>query len=290
MPHPTVCHASDVGQGLDLASPPEPGPDLAQDPEQEMSRLADAAVQDLVHELAVRFAAFGSDAAAPGAGSDGDPPDSLTRLHVLAHLTRAVDRRASQEASSAARQGARYPQIGEAWGITRQGARKRWPGLVFTAQPLSRPLVSRSDQMNGLSVPRSYSVLLVEDDPADVLLIQDALSESSRTRTLTHVGDGVEALEYLRDPDRERPDLIVLDLNMPRMNGREFLAVLQDDPDLGSIPLVVLTTSAAPDDIADAYRKHANAYVTKPVNLDDFLEAVQRIDTFFLDTSAPLPR
>jgi CheY-like chemotaxis protein len=143
--------------------------------------------------------------------------------------------------------------------------------------------------MNALTPPRAYSVLLVEDDPADVLLIEDALSEGGRTRLLTHVGDGIEALEYLRDSSHDRPDLIVLDLNMPRMNGREFLAVLQDDQDLGSIPLVVLTTSAAPDDIADAYQKHANAYVTKPVNLDDFLEAVQRIDSFFLETSAPLP-
>jgi CheY-like chemotaxis protein len=277
MPHPTVSAAPGLDQDSHRDSAPEPWPD----PERDMSRLADEAVRDLVHELAQRSAASG-----PG----GIPPGPLTRLHVLAHLMRAVDRRAQEEATSAARQGARYPQIGEAWGITRQGARKRWPGLVFTAQPPSRPLMSRSDPMNGLSLPRSYSVLLVEDDPADVMLIQDALGEGSMTRSLTHVGDGVEALEYLRDPDRERPDLIVLDLNMPRMNGREFLAVLQDDPDLGSIPLVVLTTSAAPDDIADAYRKHANAYVTKPVNLDEFLEAVQRIDRFFLDTSAPLPR
>jgi CheY-like chemotaxis protein len=143
--------------------------------------------------------------------------------------------------------------------------------------------------MNALTPPRTFGVLLVEDDPADALLIEDALSEGGVTRALTHVGDGLEALEYLRDPANERPDLIVLDLNMPRMNGREFLAVLRDDEELGSIPLVVLTTSAAPDDIIDAYQKHANAYVTKPVNLDDFLLAVQRIDSFFLTTSAPLP-
>jgi CheY-like chemotaxis protein len=143
--------------------------------------------------------------------------------------------------------------------------------------------------MNALSPRRTYSVLLVEDDPADAMLIEDALSEGGMARQLSHVGDGIEALEFLRDPARERPDLIVLDLNMPRMNGREFLAVLRDDEEFGSIPLVVLTTSAAPDDIADAYRKHANAYVTKPVGLDDFLGAVQRIDAFFLETSAPLP-
>ncbi|WNI14468.1 response regulator [Actinacidiphila sp. ITFR-21] len=144
--------------------------------------------------------------------------------------------------------------------------------------------------MNALNQARTYSVLLVEDDPADALLVEDALSEGGLARSLTHVGDGLEALAHLRDTAKERPDLIVLDLNMPRMNGRELLAVLRDDDELGSIPLVVLTTSAAPDDITDAYQKHANAYVTKPVNLDDFLRAVQRIDAFFLDTSAPLPR
>src|SRR4051794_40463903 len=99
--------------------------------------------------------------------------------------------------------------------------------------------------MSALDVPRSYSVLLVEDDAADALLIEDALHEDGLARTLTHVVDGIEALEYLRNPMRELPDLIVLDLNMPRMNGRELLAVLRDDEDLGSIPLVVLTTSAA---------------------------------------------
>lgn len=261
--------------------------ELSEATEQTLAGLTDAAVRELVGELTARLAG-----SAPGTFDTAEPgpaAEALARLRVLAHLTQAVDRCAAEEAATAARFGANYPRLGQAWGITRQGARRRWPGLVFTSHPPSRPLMIRSDPMNALTPSRTYSVLLVEDDPADAMLIEDALSEGGMTRQLSHVGDGIEALEYLRDPARERPDLIVLDLNMPRMNGREFLAVLRDDPDLGSIPLVVLTTSAAPDDIADAYQKHANAYVTKPVNLDDFLEAVQRIDTFFLETSAPLP-
>ncbi|MCD0481014.1 response regulator [Streptacidiphilus sp. ASG 303] len=135
-----------------------------------------------------------------------------------------------------------------------------------------------------------YDVLLVEDDPADALLIEDALLDRGAARSLAQVQDGVEALEYLRDPARPRPDLIVLDLNMPRMNGREFLSVLKDDDGLRAIPVVVLTTSAAPDDVSGAYRERANAYVTKPVNLDDFTRAVRSIDAFYLDVAAKLPR
>ncbi|WP_377274453.1 response regulator [Peterkaempfera sp. SMS 1(5)a] len=137
---------------------------------------------------------------------------------------------------------------------------------------------------------RPYDVLLVEDDRADAMLIEDALLERGGARKLTHVEDGVAALEYLRDPENTRPDLIVLDLNMPRMNGREFLTVLKHDENLRAIPVVVLTTSAAPDDVSGAYQRHANAYVTKPVNLDDFIRAVHSIDTFYLDTAAKLPR
>lgn len=144
--------------------------------------------------------------------------------------------------------------------------------------------------MNAFASDRTYSLLLVEDDPADALLIEDALVERSMARDIFHVTDGVAALEHLRDPAKGRPDLIVLDLNMPRMNGRELLAVLKGDSDLVSIPVVVLTTSAAPDDIEDAYRQHANAYVTKPMNLDEFMRSVQDIDSFFLDTAATAPR
>ncbi|WP_079032285.1 response regulator [Streptomyces specialis] len=122
------------------------------------------------------------------------------------------------------------------------------------------------------------------------MLIEDALRERGSSRSLTQVPDGVAALDYLRDPERARPDLIVLDLNMPRMNGRELLAVLKEEEALKMIPVVVLTTSAAPDDVAAAYRRHANAYVSKPVNLDDFTRAVHSIDAFYLETAAKVPR
>ncbi|MFD3456600.1 response regulator [Streptomyces sp. NPDC058691] len=136
---------------------------------------------------------------------------------------------------------------------------------------------------------RPYDVLLVEDDLADAMLIEDALTARG-TRNLGKAQDGAAALEYLRDPANPRPDLIVLDLNMPRMNGRELLAIIKSDELLQTIPVVVLTTSSAPDDVAGAYRQHANAYVTKPVNLDDFERAVQSIDAFYLDTVTKLPR
>ncbi|MFD0431376.1 response regulator [Streptomyces zhihengii] len=132
-------------------------------------------------------------------------------------------------------------------------------------------------------------MLLVEDDVADAMLIEDALSAHG-ARNLTKVEDGVAALEYLRDTSNPRPDLIVLDLNMPRMNGRELLAIVKADENLRSIPVVVLTTSSAPDDVTDAYHHYANAYVTKPVNLDEFERAVQSIDAFYLDTITKPPR
>ncbi|MDF6017247.1 response regulator [Streptomyces sp. JH34] len=217
--------------------------------------------------------------------------DALASLRALAHLSRAVEECAALAARAAALDGAGYPQLGRAWGVSRQGARKRWPGLVFTARPASRPLPhhqTRSSLMNGLA-PRTYTVLLVEDDMADAMLIEEALTEHGMARGIHRADDGVAALEYLRDPRTDRPDLIVLDLNMPRMNGRELLNVLKNDASLSSIPIVVLTTSAAPDDVEDAYRQHANAYVTKPVNLDDFMRTVQSIDSFFLDTATTLP-
>ncbi|MFB7945486.1 response regulator [Kitasatospora phosalacinea] len=134
---------------------------------------------------------------------------------------------------------------------------------------------------------RLFDILLVEDDPADALLIEEALLDRGEARSITQVSDGLAALERLRDPSLAHPDLIVLDLNMPRMNGRELLGVLKSDDDLKIIPTVVLTTSGAPDDISAAYRNHSNAYITKPVNLDDFVRAVRQIDTFFLDTATP---
>ena len=138
--------------------------------------------------------------------------------------------------------------------------------------------------MTGISA-RPRDILLVEDDPADALLVEEALRARGAARSIAWVPDGVAALELLRDPEATRPDLIVVDLNMPRMNGRELLAVLKADDELKAIPVVVLTTSDAPADVRAAYQRHANAYITKPVNLDDFVRAVRSIDAFFLDTA-----
>jgi CheY-like chemotaxis protein len=129
-------------------------------------------------------------------------------------------------------------------------------------------------------------VLLVEDDPADVVLIQEAFENNALRNTLHVAEDGVEAMAYLRAEGRHagapRPDLILLDLNLPRKDGREVLSEIKADARLRSIPVVVLTTSEAEDDIARSYDLHANAYVAKPVDFGDFEEVVRRIDEFFV--------
>jgi CheY-like chemotaxis protein len=130
------------------------------------------------------------------------------------------------------------------------------------------------------------AVLLVEDDPGDVVLIQEAFEHNKVRNSLHVVGDGVEAMEYLRS--RPRPDLILLDLNLPRKDGREVLAEVKSDPAFRSIPVVVLTTSKAEEDILRSYDLHANAYVTKPVDFNRFIEVVRQIDEFFV-TVVKLP-
>ncbi|QMU69464.1 response regulator [Streptacidiphilus sp. P02-A3a] len=139
--------------------------------------------------------------------------------------------------------------------------------------------------MSRIPPDRPRDILLVEDDAADALLVQEALRARGAARSIAWVPDGLAALEVLRDPAATRPDLIVVDLNMPRMNGRELLAVLKADARLKMIPVVVLSTSDAPADVRAAYERHANAYITKPVNLDDFVDAVRSLDMFFLDTA-----
>ena len=132
------------------------------------------------------------------------------------------------------------------------------------------------------------SVLLVEDDPGDVVLIEEAFEHNKVRNSLKIVGDGVEAMEFLRDPANSRPDLVLLDLNLPRKDGREVLAEIKTDPELRSIPVVVLTTSKAEEDILRSYDLHANAYVTKPVDFNRFIEVVRQIDEFFV-TVVKLP-
>ncbi|MCW2957778.1 MAG: two-component system response regulator [Solirubrobacterales bacterium] len=132
------------------------------------------------------------------------------------------------------------------------------------------------------AAPRPITVLLVEDDPGDVLLIREAFEDHKLNNTLLVANDGVEALDLLRDPDTERPDLVLLDLNLPRKDGREVLREIKDDDSLRSIPVVVLTTSDAEEDILRSYDLHANAYVTKPVDFERFIEVVRQIDDFFV--------
>jgi CheY-like chemotaxis protein len=137
------------------------------------------------------------------------------------------------------------------------------------------------------------SVLLVEDDPGDVLLVKDAFEDHKVGNALSVVSDGVEAMQYARGEGSHasaaRPDLILLDLNLPRKSGIEVLAELKGDPELFTIPVVVLTTSEAEEDILAAYKLHANAYITKPVDFERFSQIVHQIDDFFIGL-VKLPR
>jgi CheY-like chemotaxis protein len=130
------------------------------------------------------------------------------------------------------------------------------------------------------------TVLLVEDDPGDVLLIREAFAEQKVGNHLEVVNDGVEAMRYVRGEEpysgRAAPDLILLDLNLPRKSGAEVLAEIKADQALATIPVVVLTTSESEEDVLRAYRHHANAYITKPVDFDRFREIVHQIDDFFV--------
>ena len=137
-------------------------------------------------------------------------------------------------------------------------------------------------------------VLLVEDDPGDVLLVRESFQDHKVGNTLTVVSDGVEAMALLRREgrytDAARPDLVILDLNLPRMNGTEVLAEIKSDQGLKSIPVVVLTTSEAADDVARSYQLHANAYITKPVDFERFRQIVHQIDEFFVGIVRLPPR
>ena len=135
------------------------------------------------------------------------------------------------------------------------------------------------------SQARTINVLLVEDDPGDVLMTREAFEEYLHNR-LDVVTDGAAALSYLRheEPyaDAPRPDLILLDLNLPRRDGREVLQEIKADPNLRHIPVIVLTTSQAEEDVLRSYQLHANAYVTKPVDFESFIKAIRQIDHFFV--------
>lgn len=136
-------------------------------------------------------------------------------------------------------------------------------------------------------------ILLVEDDPGDVLLTREALAESAFPNCIEVVSNGEEAIEYLgrQGPfqGNERPDLVLLDLNLPRLGGLDVLKTIKRDESLRSIPVVVLTTSCTEEDVTNSYRLHANAYVCKPVEVEQFLGAVRGIDHFFVEI-ARLPK
>ena len=141
---------------------------------------------------------------------------------------------------------------------------------------------SMETQDNGKPV----EILLVEDNPGDVLLIREGLKEGKVINRLHVVRDGEEAMDYLRQrgayEEAPRPDLILLDLNLPRKNGREVLAELRNQEALRRIPVVVLTSSEAEEDILRAYDLNCNCYITKPVDFDQFIRVVESIDTFWL--------
>ena len=150
----------------------------------------------------------------------------------------------------------------------------------MTSQPTTQPMRPTQTPV------RPAEVLLVEDNPGDARLTLEALKDGKVLNRVSVVPDGVEAMAFLRRQspyaDVPRPNLILLDLNLPKKDGREVLAEIKADPDLKRIPVVILTTSQAEEDIARTYDLHANCYVTKPVDLDKFLEVVRSIEDFWL--------
>jgi chemotaxis family two-component system response regulator Rcp1 len=143
-----------------------------------------------------------------------------------------------------------------------------------------------------LANTKPIEILLVEDSPSDAALTIEALKAGKIANRLTHVEDGVEAMDFLRRrgkyTEAARPDLIMLDLNLPRRDGRDVLAELKNDPDLKIIPIIVLTTSRSDKDILQSYQLNANCYITKPVDFDHFIEVVKSIENFWL-TVVTLP-
>jgi len=132
---------------------------------------------------------------------------------------------------------------------------------------------------------KPIEILLVEDNAGDVRLTREALKEGKMLNNLQVAGDGVEALAYLKQTGKYakavRPDIILLDLNLPRKDGRELLADIKTDPNLRQIPVVILTTSKAEEDILKTYDLHANCYITKPVDLDQFMTVVKSVEDFW---------
>jgi CheY-like chemotaxis protein len=139
--------------------------------------------------------------------------------------------------------------------------------------------------MNEITPSAAINILLVEDDPGDVLMTREALGESKLLNELQVVSDGRDAIDYLTavaEGSRQKPDLVLLDLNLPRVDGREVLRFIKTDERLRRIPVVVLTTSSTEEDIVRSYDLHANAYVTKPVDFEQFMKVIRKVDEFFI--------
>ena len=148
--------------------------------------------------------------------------------------------------------------------------------------------------MSPRNVPDTFDILLVEDNPGDARLAQEALKEGRMSSRLKIVVDGVEAMSYLRREapfaEAPRPHLVLLDLNLPRKDGRQVLAEMKADPELRRIPVVVLTTSQAEQDVNRSYDLHANCYITKPVDLDRFITVVRSIEEYWCSVVTLPPR
>jgi CheY-like chemotaxis protein len=144
------------------------------------------------------------------------------------------------------------------------------------------------------SLPEAFDILLVEDNPGDARLAQEALKEGRIPSRLKVVVDGVEAMNFLRregeHANAPRPQLVLLDLNLPRKDGRQVLAEMKADPELRRIPVVVLTTSQAEQDVTRSYDLHANCYITKPVDLDRFISVVRSIEEYWCSVVTLPPR
>lgn len=155
-------------------------------------------------------------------------------------------------------------------------------------RPITMTLPERRDRAR-----RPAKILLVEDNPGDVRLIEEAFKDVGVKHTLTVLGDGIEALAFLRREEKfqsaERPDIVLLDLNLPGKDGREVLAEMKSDPALRCLPVVVLTSSKAPRDVATAYSLHANCYVRKPLGFDEFVATVRSIQQFWLSSAELTP-
>jgi CheY-like chemotaxis protein len=157
---------------------------------------------------------------------------------------------------------------------------------------LEAVMTAAGESLTDQDTSEPVNVLLVEDDPGDVLITREAFEQHGIDNQLHVVSDGEQAIQFLRRTGdfttAPRPGLILLDLNLPRRNGLEVLAEVKSDGELLTIPVVVLTTSQAQEDILRSYSLHANAYITKPVDFDRFITAIRQIDTFFL-TMVKLP-